>query len=76
MGACEVCGNTAFHDDHAEEISHIHRDYVMIEHVPALICDRRGEASFSRETVERVRLAVREGRGIGRCVTMDILAYS
>jgi hypothetical protein len=49
---------------------------VLVEHIPAQVCERCGEDSFSSATAERVRRLVHEEGQPHATVTMDVFALS
>ena len=59
MDACPVCHSSHSREDTVEEVFHIGDDYVLVRGIPAKVCKRCGEMTFSAETVESVRLAAR-----------------
>lgn len=75
MRTCDVCGNTTFHDERVSEVFRIDGQLVMVEHVPATVCDRCADATFDREIVEGVRHTVREGCRPSRHVSMDVFGF-
>lgn len=74
MKHCDVCGNTTFHDDHVNEVFDIDGKMMMVENIAARVCDRCGEATFDRETVENVRQAVHGGAHPSRQISLDVFA--
>ncbi len=70
MFQCHVCGATAAHDEFVSEVFEIDGRRVLVEHIPAQICDRCAEPTFSRETTEKVRRLVHGG---GNPVRTDII---
>ena len=74
MFECHVCGNATARDEYVSEVFTIDGRRVLVEHIPAQVCERCGEAAFSGETAERVRRLVHgEGRPSGT-VTLDVFA--
>jgi YgiT-type zinc finger domain-containing protein len=72
MFTCHVCGATAARDEFVSEMFTIDGRRVLVEHIPAEVCERCGEATFSRATTEKVRRLVHgEGRPVGT-VPMDV----
>ncbi|MCP5106427.1 MAG: YgiT-type zinc finger protein, partial [bacterium] len=59
-----------------DEIFLIDEKPVMVEHIPATICARCGEETFSRETTERIRRMVHGDARPIKSVSMDIFAYA
>jgi YgiT-type zinc finger domain-containing protein len=55
---CHVCGGETAKDEFVDEVLDVDGRRVLVEHIPAQVCTRCAEASFSRETTERIRLLV------------------
>lgn len=62
MFKCHVCGSSEGRQEVVSEMFQVEGEFVLVENIPAVVCARCGEAVFSRETTERVRLMVREKR--------------
>lgn len=74
MFKCHVCGGTAAREDRVSEVFTIDGRRVLVERIPAQVCERCGEATFSRVTTEKVRRLVHgEGRPV-RTVALDVFA--
>lgn len=73
---CDVCGNAGFHDEHVDEVFCIDGHMVMVENIPARVCDRCGDATFACETVEQVRRTVQGGGTPTRHVSLDVFALA
>jgi HTH-type transcriptional regulator / antitoxin MqsA len=76
MFTCHVCGHNAAKSELVSEVFNIEGRRVLVEKIPALVCEHCGEAVFSRETTERIRLMV---HGAGRplkTVPMDVFAMA
>ena len=58
MFTCSACSATESSEEFVEAIFRIDGKYVLVDHIPARVCARCGEETFSRETTERVRLLV------------------
>jgi YgiT-type zinc finger domain-containing protein len=63
MFKCHVCGGETARDEFVSEVLDVDGRRVLVQHIPAQVCARCGEAAFSRETTERIRLLV---HGAGR----------
>ena len=63
MFQCHVCGNKSARDEFVSEVFTVDGRRVLVEQIPAQVCDRCGEATFSGDTAERVRRVV---RGVGQ----------
>ncbi|MFN0303860.1 MAG: YgiT-type zinc finger protein, partial [Burkholderiales bacterium] len=55
---CHVCGGEAATEELVSEVLEVGSRRVLVEHIPARVCTRCGEAAIARETTERVRLLV------------------
>jgi HTH-type transcriptional regulator / antitoxin MqsA len=75
MEQCHVCGSNEFNDETVDEVFHIAGQPVLVENIPARVCQRCGESIFSRETTEQIRRMLHgEARPV-RSVRMDVYAY-
>ncbi len=75
MFRCQVCGSTQASEDLVSEVFHIDGKPVLVERIPAKICCRCGEVTFSRETAEKVRLMVHGEAKPLRSINMDVFAF-
>ena len=76
MFKCHVCGSTTAREDLVSEVFTIDGRRVLVESIPAQVCGRCGETTFSRATTEKVRRLVHgEGRPV-RTVPMDVFAMA
>jgi YgiT-type zinc finger domain-containing protein len=48
---------------------------VLVENIPAEVCERCGEEIFSKEITENVRLLVRSNVKPVKSVKMDVFSY-
>lgn len=76
MNKCDVCGNTSFHEKLTEEVFHIEGHLVMVEGIPARVCDRCGDATFGRDAAESIRRMVHGQKRPTRHVSVDVFAYA
>lgn len=75
MFNCHVCGSTAAKNEFVSEVFTIDGRRVLVEHIPAQVCERCGEAAFSRETTEKVRRLVHGARA-SKTVPLDVFALA
>ena len=75
MFNCHVCGGTAARNEFVSEVFNIDGRRVLVEHIPAHVCERCGEPTFSRETTEKVRRLVHEARP-PKTVSLDVFALA
>ena len=58
MFVCHVCGHDGAKSELVSEVFNLEGRRVLVESIPALVCEHCGEAAFSRETTERIRQMV------------------
>ena len=75
MFNCHVCGGPATRNEFVSEVFNIDGRRVLVEHIPAHVCERCGEPTFSRETTEKVRRLVHEARP-AKTVSLDVFALA
>ena len=76
MIACLVCHEESSRTELVDEVLKINGRHVLVEGVPATVCQRCGERTFSRETVERMRMMVADGGSPAKTVPLDVYAYA
>ena len=69
---CHVCGGQSARKEFVSEVLELNGRRVLVEHIPAQVCARCGEAAFSRETTERIRLLVHGAGRPARTVPLDV----
>lgn len=75
MFECAVCGCKKSRLEAVTEVFKVDGSYVLVEEVPAEVCDRCGEQSFSLDTAEKVRQTVAGGVPPVRSVEMRVFAF-
>jgi YgiT-type zinc finger domain-containing protein len=76
MFRCHVCGSTEAREDFVDEIFQIDHKHLLVEQIPATVCERCGEKIFSRETTERIRRLIHGEAKPVKSVSMDVYAYA
>ena len=76
MFRCHVCGATEARQALVDEVFVIDGRHVLVEGIPGSVCTRCGEATFSRDTTERIRRMVRGEAQPVRAVAMKVFAYA
>ena len=76
MFRCHVCGSIHAREELVSDVFQIDGKPVLVENIPAQVCDRCGEEIFSKETTEKVRLLVRSKAKPIKSVKMDVFAYA
>jgi YgiT-type zinc finger domain-containing protein len=69
---CHVCGSEAARNEFVSEVLEVDGQRVLVNRIPAQVCTRCGEAAFSRETTERIRLLVHGAGRPVRTVPLDV----
>jgi YgiT-type zinc finger domain-containing protein len=69
-----VCRSTESRQELVDDVFVINGRYVLVEGLPASVCTRCGEATFSRETTARIRRMVYGEVKLVRVVAMDVFA--
>lgn len=68
-------GSSEFHAEEVSEIFRIDDRFFLVEKIPAIVCDRCAEETFSRETTERIRLMLHGESKPIKSVSVDVFAY-
>ena len=76
MFRCHVCGNTSAKSDFVNEIFTVEGRRMLVEQIPAQVCDRCGEATFSRETTEKIRRLVHGAGQPVRTVPLEVFVFA
>lgn len=58
MSTCAVCHVEKNREALVDEGFRVDGQYVLVGGIPAVVCGRCGEQTFSRETAEKVRLMI------------------
>ncbi|MCR4344837.1 MAG: YgiT-type zinc finger protein [Candidatus Scalindua sp.] len=75
MSRCHVCGSIDTKEKYTNEIFQINNKPVLVEHIPATVCVRCGEETFSRETTERIRRMVQGEAKPVKSVSMEVFNF-
>ena len=76
MFSCQVCGGQSATMELVSEVFDIGGRRVLVERIPAEVCRRCGEATFSRETTEQVRKMVNGDARPDKTVPLDVFALA
>ena len=55
---CHACGSHEAHEEQVSEVFQIEGRTILVENIPALVCNRCEDAIFSKETTEKIRRMV------------------
>jgi HTH-type transcriptional regulator / antitoxin MqsA len=72
---CHVCGATQARQEFVTEVFMIDGKHVLVEGIPATICARCGEPTFSRETTERIRRMLHGEAKPVRAEVLEVFTY-
>jgi YgiT-type zinc finger domain-containing protein len=75
MFTCPVCHTHESREKLTEEIFQIDGKYVLVDHIPATVCVRCGEETFSRETTEKVRLLVHGQAKPTKSIALEVFEF-
>lgn len=76
MSKCHVCSSAEFHTELVDEIFQIKNQFYMVEQIPAQVCSRCGEITFSRETTEKIRKMLQGDAQPVKSIQVEVFAYS
>ena len=76
MFLCVVCHGENGREELVEEVFKVDDQYVLVDGLPATVCERCGERSFSREITERVRLLVHGEGKAAKSVPMRVYEFA
>ncbi len=76
MFTCPVCHAEESREALVHEIFEIDGKYVMVEHIPATVCARCGEETFSRETTEKIRLMVHGRAKPTKSIPLEVFEFA
>ena len=76
MFTCGVCHGKESRRELVEEVFRVGDRYVLVGGVPSTVCQRCGERSFSRETMEKVRQLVHGESKAAKSIAMQVYEFS
>ena len=76
MFTCAVCHAEECRDELVTEPFQIDGQYVFVERIPAVVCARCGEESFSSGTTEKIRLLVQNRTEPTDSIVMPLSEFS
>ena len=75
MFTCPVCHAHESREELTEEIFQIDGKYVLVDQIPATVCARCGEETFSRATTEKVRLLVHGRAKPTKSIPLEVFKF-
>ena len=76
MFQCHVCKNASASHALVSEVFAVNSRRVLVERIPAEVCDRCGEPTFSSETTEKIRNLVHGSSIPVRTEALDVFALT
>jgi len=76
MFQCHVCGNGTARPEFVSEVFTVENRRVLVEQIPAQVCERCGESAFSREITEKIRQLVHGPAVPAKTVPLDVFALN
>ena len=76
MLSCHNCGSDKFTEELVNETFEIEGKLILVEGIPAKVCYRCGEITFSSETAENIRLMLNSNQKSQRRIEIDVFAFS
>ena len=72
---CDNCGSADLSPQLVDRSFHVGDKLVLIEAIPATVCQTCGEATFDAEVAERIRRMVHEPHAPVRKIEAEVLRY-
>ena len=76
MFKCSLCAAQESRKEFVEEVFQIDGKYVLVDHIPAVVCARCGEESFSRETTEKIRRMVHGQATPKKSIALEVFEFA
>ena len=76
MLRCGVCGCRDHRKESVDNVLHIDGEYVLVKGIPAWVCERCGEYTFSADDVETVSAMVHDESDTGEFIKMQVLRFA
>ncbi len=76
MWRCAVCESEQYREEKVDEVFQIDGKRVIVDGIPARICVRCGDVSFTAEVAEQVRRIARGEESPAHPVQVDMYAFS
>lgn len=73
---CHICGSKQMQTEMVNEVFLIDGTFILVENIPAKVCSHCREATFSRETTEKIRQMVHGKSEPVKSIQVDVFAYS
>ena len=72
---CDNCGQTVFRPDEVTKTFTVDERLIVVEDIPAAVCDGCGATHFSADVAERLRRLVHEPHQAVRVIQAEVLRF-
>lgn len=76
MFNCHICGSNNFTEELINETFEIEGKLILVEGIPAKVCSRCGEITFSGETAENIRLMLNSNQKPHKSIEVDVFSFT
>ncbi len=76
MFTCSICRAEESREELVDEVFQIDGKYILVDHIPATVCARCGEETFSRETTEKIRLLVHGQAKPTKSIALEVFEFA
>ena len=76
MYSCTVCQADESRKEQVEQVFRVGGKYALVKNVPAQVCTRCGEESFSAKTAESIRVMVNGEATPEASIDMDVFTFA
>ncbi len=76
MNKCHICGSNDIKTELVKETFEIEGRLLIIENIPAQVCQRCGEVTFSSEIAENIRLIATGNKKPTKTLPVEVFAFS
>ena len=76
MFTCSICRAEESREQLVDEVFQIDGKYILVDHIPATVCARCGEETFSRETTEKIRLLVHGQAKPTKSIALEVFEFA
>ena len=76
MSACLVCHGKRSKTELVNKVFEMDERFVLVEGIPATVCQQCGERTFSSDTVERTREVLSNGGRTAKTRRLEVYDYA
>jgi YgiT-type zinc finger domain-containing protein len=73
---CTICFSNEAREEFVEELFKLNGKHVLVESIPAKVCARCDDKTFSRETTEKIRRIVHGHSEPAKSVPMEVFKFA